>query len=231
MSTRPGSALARSVTCRRWSGRAHGARESHRRRAILVLAEKVEGVKNLAGARLRGGIIKRDDEIALRRRAQAPRDDLPGFQIVGQRKHAEIMAERRPEPRRRRHHGADAGNDADVQSRARRDRRFPEPRKPPPPCRTRRRRRPKPPRPCGPPAPVPAHGSRAKSRRDCRSGSAPARRVPARDRYRACSRSARRPAPEPSLASGTSQHSGPGPSPMMNSAPLHLAFMAAAPVR
>ncbi len=52
-------------------GPAHGARESDRSRAILVLAEKVEGIENLARARLRGGIVKRDDEIALSGRAQA----------------------------------------------------------------------------------------------------------------------------------------------------------------
>ena len=48
------------------------------------------------------------------------RDDVPGLQIVGQRDRAEIMAERRAEPRRRRLHRADARQHLDVERAPRR---------------------------------------------------------------------------------------------------------------
>ena len=46
---------------------------------------------------------------------QPPLDDRPGLQIVGERDRAEIVAERRAEPRRRRLHRDDAGRDRDVE--------------------------------------------------------------------------------------------------------------------
>ena len=167
MSTRLRSASASVVSVSVSSGAPDGAGEGDRRRRALQRAQEIEGLDDARGPRLRGGIVERDDEIAFGRGLQAPLDDRPGLQIVGERDRAEIVAERRAEPRRRRLHRRDAGRDHDVE-------RAPfrlaprSPRTPPPPWRRRRDRRRRRPRRRGPPRPATARAARGRARRDCR---------------------------------------------------------------
>ena len=56
------------------------------------------------GLACRGGIVKRDDEIAVGGGAEPALDDGPRLEIVGERDGAKVMAERRAKPRRRRLH-------------------------------------------------------------------------------------------------------------------------------
>ena len=109
MSARPGSASPSvvSVDASRRRGRPRGRR---RPASSPRLAPRSNAKASWIWSRprLRGGIVERDDEIALARGVEPALDDRPGLQIVGERDRAEIMAERRAEPRRRRLHRADA---------------------------------------------------------------------------------------------------------------------------
>ena len=167
MSTKPTSASPSVVSDERLVGAPDRAGEGDRRRRRLHGSQQVEGLRDAVRPRLRGRIVERDDEIALRRRAQAALDDRPGLQIVGERDGAEIMAERRAEPRRRRLHRGDARRDLNVELAAIADRLRP-PRTPPPPSRTRPDRRPRRRRPRRPPPQASAQGGRGPFRPDCR---------------------------------------------------------------
>ena len=118
MSTRPGPLRRASSTSALSSARPTARAKATGVAARLSAAQEIEGVDDARRPRLRGGIVERDDEIAFGRGLQAPLDDRPGLQIVGERDGAEIMAERRAEPRRRGLHGGDAGRRRRCRARA-----------------------------------------------------------------------------------------------------------------
>ena len=137
--------------------------------------------------------------------AQPPLDDRPGLQIVGQRDRAEIVAERRAEPRRGRLHRGDARHDAMSSARQAGS---------PALDRLEHRRRHgedagiaarDDARRAGPPRRGRARGGRGRARRGCRwrGGAGPARAARGRDRAR--SRRGRSRAASAALASGVSQ--------------------------
>ena len=77
--------------------------------------QQVERLDDAVRPRPRSGIVERDDEIAIGRGLQPALDDRPGLEIVRKRDGAEVVAERRAEPRRRRLHRRDAGRDCDIE--------------------------------------------------------------------------------------------------------------------
>ena len=72
-------------------------------------------VAELPRPRPRHRIVERDDEAGAGRGIEPPLDQVPGLEIVGQRQRAEIVAERRADPRRDREHGGNAGNENDIE--------------------------------------------------------------------------------------------------------------------
>ncbi len=115
MSTRLTSA-APSVVIVSFSSARPTARAKATGVAALLTPRKRSNASTMRdGLRLRRGIVERDDEVAFGRRPEAPLDDRPWLQVVGKRDGAEIVAERRAEPRRRRLHRRDAGDDRDVE--------------------------------------------------------------------------------------------------------------------
>ena len=92
-----------------------GAAEHHRRRWRQVPAQPRERVAELPRPRPRHGIVERDHKTRACRGIEPALDQLPRFEIVGQRKRAEIVAERRADPRRDGKHGGNAGNEGDIE--------------------------------------------------------------------------------------------------------------------
>ena len=76
---------------------------------------KRERLAELPGPGAGDRVIEGDDEAGRGRRVEAPLDQLPRLQIVGQRQRAEIVAERRAGAGRDREHGGDARHDGDVE--------------------------------------------------------------------------------------------------------------------
>ena len=131
-------------------GPADRAAEHDRRRRRQMAAQPLDGGAELPRPRPRHRIVERDDEARARRGVEPPLDQVPGLEIVGQRQRAEIVAERRADPRRDREHRGDAGHDRDVERAPSFPVRIRSLRRPPPPWRTRRDRRRKRRRRCAP---------------------------------------------------------------------------------
>ena len=114
MSTRLGSARRGwSASRPRRRGRPLGRRRPASPRPQR--AQEIEGLDDARRPRLRGRIVERKNKIAFGRRLQAPLDDRPGLQVVGERDRAEIVTERRAEAGRRRLHRRDPGRDRDFE--------------------------------------------------------------------------------------------------------------------
>ncbi len=153
------------------------AAEDDGRRCRQMAAQAFERAAELPRPRPRDRIVERDDEAGARRGIEPALDQLPRLEIVGERERAEIMAERRADPRRDREHGGDAGHDGRHRARASSPVRFRSPRRSRPPWRRRRDRRPRRRRRCAPCAAWRARRRRARLPRGCRTrgGSCPAR--------------------------------------------------------
>ena len=198
MSAEASAAAASAVTVTLSSRPSHRAAENHRRRARQMPRQQRERLAELPGPRAGDRVIERDDEAGRGRRVEAPLDQLPWLEIVGQRQRAEIVAERRAGAGRDREHGGDARHDGDVE-RAPGMRsalhRLATPRRP---WRTRRGRRPRRRRRWRHRRHGAARLERARLPRDCRTRAASGSAAPARGRDKAHSRKARR---RPSSAS------------------------------
>ena len=86
----------------------------------LPLPQMRQRTLQALGARARGRIVQRDDEVAAGGRLQPPLDRAPGLQVVGNGNGAEVGSERRAGERCRGQHGRHAGFDANVQRTPRR---------------------------------------------------------------------------------------------------------------
>ena len=115
MSAEASAAAASAVTVTLSSRPSHRAAENHRRRARQMPRQQRERLAELPGPRARDRVIEGDDEARRGRRVEAPLDQLPRLEIVGQRQRAEIVAERRAGAGRDREHGGDARHDGDVE--------------------------------------------------------------------------------------------------------------------
>ena len=115
MSAEASAAAASAVTVTLSSPPSHRATENHRRRARQMPRQQRERLAELPGPRAGDRVIEGDDEAGRGRRVEAPLDQLPRLQIVGQRQRAEIVAERRAGAGRDREHGGDARHDGDVE--------------------------------------------------------------------------------------------------------------------
>jgi hypothetical protein len=80
-----------------------------------MAGQKSEGLGELPGPRARDRIVECDDEAGRGGGTEAPLDQLPWLEIVGQRDRAEIVAERGAGAGRDCEHGGDAGHDDDIE--------------------------------------------------------------------------------------------------------------------
>jgi len=91
------------------------AAEHHRRICRQGAAQHVERGAELPGPRLRDRVVERDHKSRARRGGKPLLDQLPWLEVVRQRDRAEIPSQRRAHARRDREHGADAGDDCDLE--------------------------------------------------------------------------------------------------------------------
>ena len=82
-----------------------------------MLEQDVARARELLAARLRGRVVERERQVGGGGGGEARLDHRPRLALVGERDHAEVVAERRARARRGGLHRRDAGDDAHGQAR------------------------------------------------------------------------------------------------------------------